>query len=64
MKTMTVEEVENVFRTQCMVAPITISKIIKVFQNDNQIMHVVLNMFHEGKFVNYHMLPGNGHLEF
>lgn len=64
MRQVTVEYIENRLRLECIVAPITIPKIVRTFENDNELMHIALNMYHEGKLVNYHMLPGNGHLEF
>jgi len=64
MNTITVEYIENRLRGECVAAPVTIGKIVKVFQNDNAVLHQVLNIFHEGKLGNYHMLPGNGSMEF
>ena len=64
MKPITLEQVIKRLQKECIPAPLTVRKIIKVFEYDATIMHQVLDMFHSGLLVNYHMIPGNGSMEF
>lgn len=61
---MTKERVEWVLRDNCIIAPITITKLRQVFKNDQESFEEAVLLFNNGAFADYHMIPGNGSLEF
>lgn len=63
MNVLTEQDVEGILRSECIVSPITEQKITKIFRYDACVLQHVLGMLSMGKFDNYHMIPGNGHLE-
>lgn len=64
MKVITVKYVEECLRRNCVVAPVTIPKLIRTFRDKPEEMQEALNLFAQGLLQNYHMIPGNGKLEF
>lgn len=64
MKTVTVESVFKHLQRECVPAPLSTPKLIRAFSHDKDIMHKVLDMYAEGKLTEYHMIPGNGSMEF
>ena len=64
MKTFTIEQVFKALRGECVPAPLNTAKIIRALSSNEELMHKALDMYAEGKLNEYHMLPGNGKLEF
>lgn len=64
MKQVTVEYANKQLRSYCTPAPITIRKLIRVFGSDMDTLHAVLNLYHQGLFQEYHMLPNNKRMAF
>lgn len=61
---MTKERVEWHLRDHCITAPVTIPKLRQVFKGDEEAFAEAVILFNDGVFANYHMIPGNGSLEF
>lgn len=64
MKTLTVAYIESSLRKACVAAPLNIPKIIQALKHNEELMHQALNYFAMGLLNHYHMLPGNGDMEF
>ena len=64
MKTVTVEYVHKCLQRECVPAPLCAGKIIRAFKHDTELLHKVLDMYAQGRLTEYHMLPGNGSMEF
>jgi len=64
MKTISVEYVEQCLRRNCVVSPITVPKIKRVFENNPDQMDEALELYAQGLLDGYHMLPHNKTLKF
>ncbi len=64
MKTITSQDIEDCLRRDCVISPITIPKIVRTFKDKPEHLTAALNIFAQGLLANYHMIPGNGSMEF
>lgn len=64
MKNVTVEYIEKRMRHSCVPSPLTLGKLIREFADEPEVLKLAAIMLTQGKLNAYHMIPGNGYLEF
>ena len=64
MRFITNDYVFKKLRSECIPAPLTITKLQKVFKEDEDVINKIFEMYTNGLLGEYHMIPGNGRLEF
>lgn len=64
MKNVTVEYISYRLQRSCVPSPVTLGKLIREFGHEPEVMKIATRMLISGDLKDYHMIPGNGHLEF